>query len=280
MDMLFINIRILDVLDVLLVALLLYKLYMLIRGTAAFNIVMGIFVVYITWVIVRGLNMELMSGILGQVAGVGVVAAVVVFQPEIRKLFMLLGTKYNLNNRWAFDKLFSREKEEITNKQVKTLVTSIENMSRSKTGALIVLTNNLSLKEYIDTGERINAAISSALIETIFFKNTPLHDGAMIIDGGMIIAARCVLPITDRKLENENLGLRHRSAIGLSLATDALIIVVSEETGKISYALNGVLTEDIDPIKLTKIIETMFCEDDSSEEIKTEDIEKSEAQGA
>lgn len=258
MSTLFITIRILDIIDILLVAFLLYKLYMLIRGTAAFSIIMGIFIVYITWIIIKGLNMELMGGIMGQVMGVGVIAIVVVFQQEIRKLFLLLGTKYNLNNRFAFDKLFSREKEEITNTQVKALVSAIENMSRSKTGALIVMTNKIALKEYLDTGERINASLSPALIETIFFKNSPLHDGAMIIDGGNILAARCVLPLTNRKLDNENLGLRHRAALGMSLATDALVIVVSEETGRIAYALNGDLHENVNPIQLTRVIESLY----------------------
>ncbi len=258
MSTLFIQVRFLDVVDILLVTFLLYKLYLLIRGTAAFSIIMGIFIIYITWIVVKGLNMELIGGIMGQVMGVGVIAIVVVFQQEIRKLFLLLGTKYNLNHRLSFDKLFSREKEEFTNMQVKTLVSAIDNMSRSKTGALIVMTNKIVLKEYIDTGEKINSLISQALIETIFFKNSPLHDGAMIIDGGNIIAARCVLPLTNRKMENENLGLRHRAALGMSLATDALVIVVSEETGKISYAINGELFEDINPIELTRKIETVY----------------------
>jgi len=258
MSTLFIQVRFLDIVDILLVTFLLYKLYLLIRGTAAFSIIMGIFIIYITWIVVKGLNMELIGGIMGQVMGVGVIAIVVVFQQEIRKLFLLLGTKYNLNHRLSFDKLFSREKEEITNMQLKTLVSAIDNMSRSKTGALIVMTNKIVLKEYIDTGEKINSLISQSLIETIFFKNSPLHDGAMIIDGGNIIAARCVLPLTNRKLENENLGLRHRAALGMSLATDALVIVVSEETGKIAYAINGELYEDVNPIELTRKIETVY----------------------
>lgn len=260
MSTLFIHVGILDVLDILLVTFLLYKLYMLIRGTAAFSIIMGIFIIYITWIIVKALNMELIGNILGQVMGVGVIAIVVVFQQEIRKLFLLLGTKYNLNHRLAFDKLFSREKEEITNIQVKTLVTTIDNMSRSRTGALIVMTNKIALKEYIETGEKINAVISQPLIETIFFKNSPLHDGAMIIDGGVILAARCVLPLTNRKLDNDNLGLRHRAALGMSLATDAMVIVVSEETGKIAYAMNGNLTEDVNSIELTRKIESIYGE--------------------
>jgi diadenylate cyclase len=258
MIQLFISIRFLDILDILFVALLLYELYILIRGTAAFNIFMGIFIFYITWIIVKGLNMELMGTIMGQIMGVGVIALVVVFQQEIRKLFLLIGTKYNLNNNLALDKLFAREKEENITMPIRRIVMSCENLGKSKTGALIVLTNKAELKEYVETGERINSRVSGPLLETIFFKNTPLHDGAVIISGRTILAARCVLPVTNKKLENENLGLRHRAALGMSMATDAMVLVVSEETGKLSFAFDGVLHEHINPVELTHLIEQNY----------------------
>ena len=131
-------------------------------------------------------------------------------------------------------------------------------MSRSKTGALIVLINKTELNEYVETGERISAPVSGALLQTIFFKNSPLHDGAVIINKGMILAARCVLPVSNKELENTQLGLRHRAALGISQATDAQIIVVSEETGKLSYALNGNLHENVNPIELTRMIEYVY----------------------
>ncbi|HOO83116.1 MAG TPA: diadenylate cyclase CdaA [Prolixibacteraceae bacterium] len=255
----FITVRILDVIDILLVAYLLYRLYLAIKGTAAFNIFLGIFFFYIAWIVVKGLNMELMGNIMGQVIAAGVLALVVVFQQEIRKFFLLIGTKYNLLNKgFNIDGLFNGNSHKISNQQVKKIVAACEIMSKSKTGALIVITNKAELREYIETGEVIDAEVSVALIETIFFKNSPLHDGAMIIQGDTIKAARCVLPVSNRKMKNEKLGLRHRAALGMSQATDAQIIIVSEETGSISYAFNGKLKEDVKAIELPKLIEDTF----------------------
>ncbi|MCF8357203.1 MAG: diadenylate cyclase CdaA [Prolixibacteraceae bacterium] len=254
----FINLRFLDILDILLVAFLIYELYLLIKGTAAFNIILGIFIFYITWIIVRALNMELMGSIMGQVMGVGVLALIVVFQQEIRKLFLLLGTRYNLNNKFSFETLFSREKEEDNDYHVKEIVMACDAMSRSKTGALIVLVNKTELQEFVDTGEQIDSRMSGPLLQTIFFKNSPLHDGAVIINKGKIIAARCVLPVSSKRLKNDRLGLRHRAALGISQATDAQVIIVSEETGKLSYAYNGTLHENLNPVNLIRIIEKVY----------------------
>lgn len=256
----FITLRILDVLDVTLVAFLLYKVYMAIKGTVAFNIFMGIFIFYITWLVIKGLNMELMGSIMGQVMAAGVLALIVVFQQEIRKLFLLLGTRYNLNKGLSLDNLFSKEHRKISSEIVKEIVTACELMGRSQTGALIVLTNKAELNEYIDTGEKLDAIISVALLETIFFKNSPLHDGGVIIQGDHIKAARCILPVSNKKLKNAQLGLRHRSALGMSTVTDAQVIIVSEETGQISYAYNGRLKENIKPIELTQLIEEVLVD--------------------
>lgn len=257
----FIVIRFLDVLDILIVAFLLYKLYLAIKGTAAFNIFMGIFIVYIVWLFIEGLNMELMSSIMGPVMAAGVLALVVVFQQEIRKIALTIGSRYNiLNKGLSLEHLFSRDHSTFSSEHVKKIVTACEMMSRSKTGALIVLTNKVELNEYIETGEEINADVSVALLESIFFKNSPLHDGAVIIHGGIIKAARCVMPVSNRKLKNAQLGLRHRAAVGMSQATDAQLLIVSEETGKISYAYNGRLKEDLNPIELTRLVEKVYQE--------------------
>lgn len=256
----FISLRILDLLDIFLVALLLYKVYMAIKGTVAFNIFMGIFIFYITWIIIKGLNMELMGNIMGQVMAAGVLALIVVFQQEIRKLFLLLGTHYNLNKGLSIDNLFSKENNGINIDTVREIVTACERMSRSKTGALIVLTNKAELNEYIETGEKLNALISVSLLETLFFKNTPLHDGGVIVQGDLIKAARCILPVSNKRLKNVQLGLRHRAALGMSMATDAQVIIVSEETGRISYAFNGKLKENINPIELTRLIEEVYAQ--------------------
>ena len=256
MIQLFFTIRILDIIDILLVAFLIYELFMLVKGTAAFNIMMGIFIFYITWIIVKGLNMELLGSIMGQVIGVGVLALIVVFQQEIRKVFLLLGTRYNLfSKNISIDKLFTREHIQMSEELLAELLDACESMSQQRIGALIVIRSKAELKEYVETGEQINARISSALIETIFFKNSPLHDGAVIVNGTMLEAARCVLPVTDKRLVNAKLGLRHRAAIGMSQATDAGVIIVSEETGAISFALAGDLYEDINIQELPSLLE-------------------------
>lgn len=256
MIQLFFTIRILDIIDILLVAFLIYELFMLVKGTAAFNIMMGIFIFYITWIIVKGLNMELLGSIMGQVIGVGVLALIVVFQQEIRKVFLLLGTRYNLfSKNMSIDKLFTREHIQMSEELLAELLDACESMSQQRIGALIVIRSKAELKEYVETGEQINARISSALIETIFFKNSPLHDGAVIVNGTMLEAARCVLPVTDKRLVNAKLGLRHRAAIGMSQATDAGVIIVSEETGAISFALAGELYEDINIQELPSLLE-------------------------
>lgn len=254
----FITIRFIDILDILCVAFLLYELYILVKGTAAFSIIVGMFIFYITWIVIRGLNMELTAGILGEIVGVGVLALIVVFQPEIRKMFLLLGTRYNLNAKLKIENIFWKEKEENSDKKIKEIILACEGMSRSMTGALIVLINKTELKEYVETGETIDAPVSVALLQTIFFKNSPLHDGAVIIHDGRILAARCVLPVSNKELENEQLGLRHRAALGLSQATDAQVIIVSEETGHLAYAFNGTLHESVNPIELTRMVEYIY----------------------
>jgi diadenylate cyclase len=258
MNTAFITIRFLDLLDITLVAFLLYKIYLAIKGTVAFNIFMGVFIFYIAWIVIKGLNMELMGSIMGQVMAVGVLALIVVFQQEIRKLFLMLGTRYNLNKGLSIENLFSRDHTSIIYVLVKFIVMACKMMSRSKTGALIVLTHNAELNEYIDTGERINAKVSVALLESLFFKNSPLHDGGVIIHADQIKAARCVLPVTNKRLKNNQLGLRHRAAIGMSQQTDAQVIIVSEETGRISHAYNGKLKENVNPIELTRLIEDTY----------------------
>lgn len=254
----FIPIRILDLLDITLVAFLLYKVYMAIKGTVAFNIFMGIFIFYITGLVVKGLNMELMGDIMGQVMAAGVLALIVVFQQEIRKLFLMLGTRYNLNKGLSIENLFSKERKTISSEVVKEIVAACEILSSTKTGALIVLTNKAELKEYIETGERIDSTISAAILSTIFFKNSPLHDGGVIIQGDKIRAAKCILPVSNKKLKNSQLGLRHRAALGMSMATDAQIIIVSEETGSISHAYNGKIRVDINANELIQLIEEVL----------------------
>ncbi|SHE74426.1 TIGR00159 family protein [Mariniphaga anaerophila] len=241
----FITIRFLDILDILLVALLLYQLYRLIKGTIAFNIVIGLFSLYLLWLIVKALNMQLLGSIMGQFIGVGVLALIVVFHPEIRKFLVFIGTNYNVNKVLSLDKLFGVNRvKSVENEQIEILADACFSMGKSKTGALIVIARMSELADQIKTGEIMNAKISSSLIRTIFFKNTPLHDGAVIIKDNMIVAAGCILPLTQREVDKA-LGLRHRAAIGITENTDAVTIVVSEERGSVSFVAAGKIKQRV-----------------------------------
>lgn len=235
----FITLGLFDILDILLVALLLYQVYLLIRGTVAINIFVGLFLFYLMWLLVRALNMELLSSILGQFIGVGVIALIIVFQQEIRKFLLILGSRYNVNQRFSLENWFASEEEGMKEKAVNSIVSACEHMSKSKTGALIVIAKNTDLKAYANTGKIVNSRVSGTLLETIFFKNSPLHDGAVIIDNNKIFAARCILPVTDSTNIPGSLGLRHRAAIGMSQVTDSHVITVSEENGNMSYVMGG-----------------------------------------
>ena len=236
--LLFIAIRFLDILDILLVALLLYQLYRFIKGTVAFNIVIGLFLLYLLWLIVKALNMQLLGSIMGQFIGVGILALIIVFHPEIRKFLVYIGKNYNVNKVLSLDKLFGNKGKSVGNDQVEILAEACFSLSKSKAGALIVIARTSELAEQINTGEFLNAQISSSLLRTIFFKNTPLHDGAVIIKNNILVAAGCILPLTQRDVDKA-LGLRHRAAIGITENTDAVTIVVSEERGSVSFAIDG-----------------------------------------
>lgn len=240
-------ISILDIIDIVLVAIILYQLYRLIRGTAALSIFLGIFLIYIFWLVVKALNMQLISSMMGQVIGVGVIAMIVVFQQEIRRFLLLIGSRYIGKGSFSFEKLFSSGTPASRSKQIanEEIVRAVESMSESKTGALIVISRRSNLELYSKGGELINSEIKSELLKTIFFKNSPLHDGAVLIEDGRIFAARCILPLNDNALLPPRFGMRHRAALGISEQTDSLVIVVSEERGKISVADKGEITENI-----------------------------------
>jgi len=250
------DIRILDVVDILLVAFLVYQLYKLIRGTVAINIFAGIFSLYALWIVVKALNMELLSAILGQLLGVGVLALFIVFQPEIRKFLLMLGSQYLSHSKFSLHSLlFRRHEKHVSHVDIDALLKAVHNMASSKTGALIVIQRKTSLLPYEGTGDIINAHTSNRLIETIFFKNTPLHDGAMIVVRDRIRAARCVLPSTESLSLPAHYGMRHRAAIGVTEISDAVVVVVSEETGGISFVAESVLKPNITPVELRSLLE-------------------------
>lgn len=236
----FINLHLIDILDILLVGLLIYQIYKLIRGTAAMSIFIGIIILYFIWLVVKTIHMEVLSAILGQVLGVGVLALIIIFQQEIRRFLIHLGNNsIHRNSNFFTRRLFGTKTTTVPLATLDELTQAVRKMSETKTGALIVMTHKSSLEGIIETGDRIDAVVNRRLIENLFFKNSPLHDGAMIIAHQRINAAGCILPVSHNLDIPKDLGLRHRAALGVSQETDALAIVVSEETGSISIALNG-----------------------------------------
>jgi len=248
------HITVTDIIDIFLVALILYQVYRLIRGTAAFSIFIAIFFIYLSWLIVRALNMELISALLGQIIGVGVLALIIVFQQEVRRFLLMLGNRYISGNRFSKIRLFSSVSEMQNRSDAEEIVKACESMAANKTGALIVIERKSSLDIFCDGGEILRSRISAELLETIFFKNSPLHDGAVLIQRGILLAARCALPTTDQVNLPQRLGMRHRAAVGMSEHSDALVIVVSEESGNISLADKGRVVENMTPNDLRKIL--------------------------
>ncbi len=268
----FLDIGFTDILDIFLVASLLYQFYILIKGTVAMNVFVGLFFMYLIWLLVRALNMQLLSSILGQFMGVGVIALIIVFQQEIRRFLLIMGSKYLTKKNFSLEQLFSfMIKDTVPKIRTKSIVRACESMAKSKTGALIVITNKSELSTYIETGEIINATTTSRLLETIFFKNSPLHDGAVIIRDDKIVAARCVLPVSENQDMPKNLGLRHRSALGMSESTDAFVVIVSEERGHISIAQFGKIITNISPTELSNYLEEQFKNEEQND---TSDLRK------
>ncbi len=255
---LFIHIRLLDIIDVFLVAVLLYQLYMLVRGTVALNIIVVIAVIYLFWWIVRALQMELLSSIIGQVIGVGVIALIIVFQQEIRRFLIYMGSRYVDGKMISLDRIFNMRFETKARIPVKSVLKAVMQMSQTKTGALIVIRRKTNLKMYTDSAEVLKSKMSSRLITSIFNKTGPLHDGAIVIDRDLVVAARVILPVTDKPNLPPEYGLRHRAALGMSEVTDSFIIIVSEETGQISIAENGILQKNIGINFLAQKLEEEF----------------------
>ena len=254
----FLSLRITDVIDILFVAYLLYQLYMLTRDTVAINIFIAIFSIFLFWLLVKALNMQLTGAILQSVFSVGAIALVVLFQPEIRRFLVNMGTRYRSRHKWRIEKLFASDKDLIPNVRIMSIAKACMHMSESKTGALIVVTRSTSLKEYAETGDIIDAYTSSRLLENIFFKNTPLHDGAVIIEKDRIHAARCILPVSESRNLPPSLGLRHRAALGITENTDAVAIIVSEETGSISCAQEGRLARNLNKKQLRDLLNETY----------------------
>ena len=233
---------IINFIDIILVAFLLYYAYKLLRGTVAINIFLGIILIYLVWIITAFLKMDLLSSIIGGFMSVGIIALIVVFQPEIRKFLLMIESTNFAKKGSVFERVNFLKGGKDINKNttdIKSIISACTNMSMSKTGALIVIERNNNLNFLEDTGDEMNIKVTQPILESIFFKNSPLHDGAIIVSNNFIKATRVVLPINNEKMIPKKYGLRHRAAVSITEKTDALVIVVSEQTGQISYINNG-----------------------------------------
>ncbi len=242
-----------DFIDIFLVAVLLYQTFQLLKRTGAVNIFVGILTFIICWIFVSYVfKMELLGGIFDRVISVGTFALIVLFQDEIRRFFSKIGSRRKGSIFYSLKRFFSNNsiEKERTDFDLVQIVLACRNLSKSSTGALIVLTRTNILEFYTHSGEQINANINSRLIENIFFKNSPLHDGALIVSNGKLKSAACILPVSKNQTIPKRMGLRHRAALGVTENTDAIAIVVSEETGHISYAVNGQFTVNLKPEQL------------------------------
>lgn len=249
----FIHIRFLDILDIFLVAFLLYQLYRLIKGTAAMRIFAGIFIIYLTWLLVKAMKMELIGTIMGQVIGVGMIALIVVFQQEIRQFLLMIGNRYVKGGTFRLIRS-SRFQSGYSTINIERITKAAIELSMTKTGALIVIARDASLKTFAETGEILNAEINTQLIKSIFYKDAPLHDGAVLISNNKIIAAKCILPLSSAPDLAKDYGLRHRSGLGMTEVTDTIVVIVSEQTGNIAVAREGRIYTVSNLERLSKII--------------------------
>jgi diadenylate cyclase len=247
-----------DVVDIIIVAVIIYSLIRIMSGTRAIQVLKGLGIILILAIVFSILNLQTVTWMLGWLLNAAAVVLVILFQPEIRRALEKLGGG-------KFFSVVSTSQNEDADRIVEELMRAIINMSKRKVGALIVFERKTGLKDIIETGTVINAEITSELIENIFYPNTPLHDGAMIVKEGKIIAAGCFLPLSDNKQISSELGTRHRAALGVSEVSDSYTIVVSEETGVISYMFDGMLTRYLDIPTLRDILERIFIKTDNAD---------------
>jgi uncharacterized protein (TIGR00159 family) len=253
----FITFGITDAIDILLVAIILYLAYNLVKGTSAINIFIGLALIYFAYIVIKAFDLQLLSSILGKFVNVGVIAIMIVFQQEIRKFLLYIGSNEFLRNKnWkGIFKLHASAIEARMELDIDALAEACFNMSETKTGALIIIGRRSDLKFFISTGDIVDSGLTSRMLENIFYKNSPLHDGAVIIIDNRIIAARCVLPVTEKENFPAHYGMRHRAAVGITENTDALAITVSEQTGAVSITIHGDIKPDLSREKLVYLLE-------------------------
>ena len=259
LDFSFLKLTVLDVIDIVLVAFIVYYIYNLIRGTIAVNIFIGFLLIYVLYYLTDALKMKLLSGILGSFVSVGFIALIVVFQQEIRRFLLTIGKNISLRNRTWLKFIFKKEELEKDNMaKIKPIVDACKTMKKTRTGALIVFAKYFDQDAFVNSGEMMDARISKRLLESIFQKNSPLHDGAVIISENKIKSASCILPLTENDKLPPQFGLRHRAGIGVTESSDATALIVSEETGEISYAQQGRVKMNISFTDLERLLNKDF----------------------
>ncbi|GAB4247565.1 MAG: diadenylate cyclase CdaA [Saprospiraceae bacterium] len=252
----FLEVSFWDVLDVSIVAYLMYRIYMLLKGSIAFNIFIGVLILYLVYGLVDALKMEMLSVILGEFVSVGFIIIIIIFQPEVRRFLLLLGNttlqgRTNFLRRWLDKSLGNSEERQAHVVEIKS---ALLRMSKEKTGALLVFAKSLTLQNISNTYVEVDARITAGLLESIFNKESPLHDGAVVLGKGRILAAGCILPVSESMQLPPSAGLRHRAAVGISERTIAVAFVVSEETGAISFAAQGKIEMALSESRLTELI--------------------------
>lgn len=264
----FLEIGWLDLLDIGLVALLLYQIYNVVRGSVASRVFLGYLLVYLVYLLVKALRLHLLTTILEYFISVGALALIIIFQQEIRRFLMLIGKSTNVvNNRYLRKWLFRQSVESEPVKSLKPVIEACKSLAAEFAGGLIVLRKNDDLEKFALSGEAINATLSRPLLLAIFNQYSPLHDGAVIISDEKIRAARCILPVSDDSELPTSLGFRHRAAIGMSEATDAAIIAISEETGRLSVAINGKLFSGVTLLELEERLALYLTEPTSDKKV-------------
>lgn len=272
----FLEVSWVDFIDIGLVSVLLYQIYKLIRGSIAVNIFLGILALYLVYLIVRAAQMELLTTILGQFMGVGVLAMIILFQQEIRKFLLVIGrgTEFREN---IFKTLANWRHDYHDDFEINEVIEAAKTLKASKTGALLVFSRDTELKFYAETGDTLNSEVNKRLLLSIFSKNSPLHDGAVIIHKGRIKAARCVLPVSENDHLPPTFGLRHRAAVGMSESTDTLVMAISEETGRLILARNG---KYLKALKLKQVEQKILQYLHNNEPVKWEDINEEETEAS
>lgn len=270
----FLPVKWIDLIDICLVAFLLYRFYKLLKGSIALKIFIGLLSVYFFYLIVRAAKMELISTILGNIMGVGFIAVIILFQQEIRKFLLIAGKTASANNKSLLQKFVFRKTDDTEKLDVSPLIEACKILGGTNTGALIVIAKSSELRLYAETGDEIEAYISKRLILSIFNKQSPLHDGAVIVLNNRIKAARCILPVSENPDLPAFLGLRHRAALGITELTDCVVLTVSEETGEVSIVRDGKLYYNLTPIELrNKLNLYLFGKDADIENDLSESID-------